>query len=139
MAAIRRPRLLMRTGRVRDGMVATAAGRLAQPQAARTLTTASTSSAFTGSSGRPFGEERAQRGAPADIGEAAERAAGFGGQRGGDFPGCAVHPEVFHAGRPQLARLDLAPGAEQPLPGILSRAFPRAVFSSFPRTGRNPS
>jgi hypothetical protein len=53
MAAIRQPRLLMRIGWVRDGMVATAAGRLAQPQAARTLTTASTSSAFTGSSGAP--------------------------------------------------------------------------------------
>jgi hypothetical protein len=57
--------------------------------------------------GRHFGEGRAQRGAPADIGEAAERAAGFGGRRGGDFPGCASIPTSLMSAGHSIVQLRL--------------------------------
>ncbi len=64
---------------------------------------------------RALGEQGAQRAAPADVGQPAERPARLGGAGSGDLAG-RVDPELLHAGRPHLPRLDRHAGPGEPVP-----------------------
>ena len=121
MAAIWLARLATSSGRDRDGRATTAAGRSAQSQAARTLTTASTRSAGTGPSAARRGQQRAQPGTPAEVGQPGHDPARLGLGRGRD-PAGQVDPELAHARRPHLPGRHLGAGPRAAAPRPPGRA-----------------